>query len=168
MRPIEAWRRLSTCNAVSLFYQSGAKIRMAACRKSSLLFLSFMTGVTGTGLCGATFAVVNTNDSGSGSLRQALLDANASAGADVINFRIPGNGPFAVKPATALPTITGSVTIDGTTQTNYAGSPKVELNGILTPAGSHGLFLQTFNSLVRGLAINRFKRERIRIDIDGR
>lgn len=34
----------------------------------------------------ATFVVTNTNDSGAGSLRQAILDANAAAGADMITF----------------------------------------------------------------------------------
>ena len=36
----------------------------------------------------AIFTVTNTNDSGPGSLRQAILDANASAGADTITFAI--------------------------------------------------------------------------------
>ena len=39
-----------------------------------------------------TFTVTNTNDAGAGSLRQAILDANASAGADDIVFAIPGPG----------------------------------------------------------------------------
>lgn len=34
----------------------------------------------------ATFTVTNTNDAGAGSLRQAVLDANAAAGADAIQF----------------------------------------------------------------------------------
>ena len=34
----------------------------------------------------ATFTVTNSNDSGSGSLRQAIADANAAAGADSIEF----------------------------------------------------------------------------------
>ena len=42
----------------------------------------------------ATFTVINTNDSGAGSLRQAVIDANANAGADTIDFNIPGGGPF--------------------------------------------------------------------------
>jgi len=40
----------------------------------------------------ATFTVINTNDSGAGSFRQALISANGSAGADTINFNIPGGG----------------------------------------------------------------------------
>ena len=34
----------------------------------------------------ATYTVTNTNDSGAGSLRQAVLDANANAGVDTVNF----------------------------------------------------------------------------------
>ncbi len=37
------------------------------------------------------FTVLNTNDSGTGSLRQAILDAN-SMGGGTINFNIPGSG----------------------------------------------------------------------------
>ena len=38
----------------------------------------------------ATFTVTNTNDSGAGSLRQAVLDANTASGADTINFSVTG------------------------------------------------------------------------------
>jgi len=41
-----------------------------------------------------TFAVTNTNDSGAGTLRQAILDVNATAGADVIDFNIPTPGAY--------------------------------------------------------------------------
>jgi hypothetical protein len=37
-----------------------------------------------------TFSVTNLDDSGAGSLRQAVLDANAASGADVINFSVTG------------------------------------------------------------------------------
>src|SRR5687768_9904507 len=40
----------------------------------------------------ATFVVTNTNDSGAGSLRQAIIDANNSPGFDNITFNIPGGG----------------------------------------------------------------------------
>ncbi len=39
---------------------------------------------------GATFTVTNTNDSDAGLLRQAILCANATAGADVINITAMG------------------------------------------------------------------------------
>src|SRR5437773_9644181 len=75
------------------------------------------------------YFVTNTNDSGPGSLRQALLNSNASAGvADAINFLI-GNGAQTISPASPLPTITDPVTIDATTQVGYVGSPLIELNG---------------------------------------
>ena len=64
----------------------------------------------------ATFTVTTTNDAGSGSLRQAMLDANAAAGADTIVFAIAGTGPHVIAPVTPLPIITGPVTIDGFTQ----------------------------------------------------
>ena len=38
------------------------------------------------------YTVINTNNSGSGSLRQAIIDANAYAGVDTINFNIAGGG----------------------------------------------------------------------------
>jgi predicted outer membrane repeat protein len=38
----------------------------------------------------ATFSVTNTNDSGAGSLRQAVLDANAAPGPDAIDFAVTG------------------------------------------------------------------------------
>ena len=56
-----------------------------------------------------TFTVTNTNDSGPGSLRQAMLDANASTGTtDTIAFNIPGAGPHTIQPASLLPTVTRS------------------------------------------------------------
>ena len=41
----------------------------------------------------ATFTVTNTNDTGPGSFRQAIVDANDNAGADTIAFAIPGADP---------------------------------------------------------------------------
>lgn len=38
----------------------------------------------------ATFTVSNTSDNGAGSLRQAIIDANALAGDDIINFSLSG------------------------------------------------------------------------------
>jgi hypothetical protein len=54
-----------------------------------------------------TFSVTNLNDSGPGSLRQAILDANATAGADVIH--ITANGQLNL--LSPLPIITEAATI---------------------------------------------------------
>src|SRR6185436_7051257 len=68
-----------------------------------------------SGQAAAMFVVTNTNDSGAGSLNQAILDANANPGADLITFNI-GSGATTITPTTLLPTITDPVVIDGTTQ----------------------------------------------------
>ena len=109
----------------------------------------------------ASFTVTNTNDDGPGSLRQAILDANASPGADTINFQIPGGNVPTIAPLSPLPDITEAITIDGTTQ----AAGRVELTGaqIPTPAPlpdgrfATALRLKGGNSLVRGLVINRFQ-----------
>ncbi|HYP19592.1 MAG TPA: hypothetical protein VEY08_05910, partial [Chloroflexia bacterium] len=62
-----------------------------------------------------TYTVTNTNDSNTGSLRQAILDANANPGADKITFNIPGGGVHRISPVTPLPGISEAVTIDGYT-----------------------------------------------------
>ena len=46
---------------------------------------------------GATYPVTNTNNLGLGSLRQALLDANANPGLDTITFSIPGTGVHTIQ-----------------------------------------------------------------------
>ncbi|MBI3949375.1 MAG: HYR domain-containing protein [Acidobacteria bacterium] len=101
--------------------------------------------------------VTNTNDSGFGSLRQKILDANANPGVDTICFNIPGAGPHTINLISALPTITNPVVIDGTTQPGFAGTPLIELNGASAGSSTDGLVIITAgNSTVRGLVINRF------------
>src|SRR6185437_10022240 len=50
-----------------------------------------------------TFSVTNLGDGGPGSLRQAILDANAAPGADTITFSSSASGTIAL--ASTLPTI---------------------------------------------------------------
>ena len=115
----------------------------------------------------ASFTVTNTNDSGPGSLRQVILDANASPGTDTITFNIPGAGPHTIQPASALPTITDPVVIDGYTQpgatpnTNGPGLGinamlMIELDGSMMGAEANGLHITGGNSAVGGLVINSF------------
>ena len=104
-------------------------------------------------MSGTIFTVTTTADSGPSTLRQAITDANLAAGPDDIHFAIPGAGPHAIAPLTNLPTITSPVTIDGTTQSGFAGLPLIELRG--APGISIGLRISAGSSTVRGLAINR-------------
>lgn len=111
----------------------------------------------------STYTVTTTADSGLGSFRQALLNANANLGLDTIAFNISGIGPFMITPASALPTITDPVVIDGTTQMGYAGTPLIEVNGSNLPAATDGLLISAGGSTVRGLAINLCPRDAIRL-----
>jgi hypothetical protein len=103
----------------------------------------------------AVFTVTTAADAGAGSLRQAILDANASPGADEIRFAI-GSGPQTIRVESSLPEIADPATIDGTTQPGYEGVPLVELNGGLVP-GRDGLVVSAGNSVIRGLVVNRFR-----------
>ena len=108
------------------------------------------------------YTVTNTNDSGPGSLRQAILDSNNSFGGGIINFNIPGGGVQTIKPLSMLPTITEAVTIDATTQPGYDGTPIIEIDGEEAAnnadgSGASGIVIFAPNVTVRGLVINRFQ-----------
>ena len=105
----------------------------------------------------ATFTVTNTADSGAGSLRQAIIDANALAGADTITFNIGGGGAQTINLTAALPTITGQTTIDGRSQGGFSGTPLIRIDGGL--AGFDGLTMSGTSdfSIIRGLVITRFR-----------
>lgn len=72
----------------------------------------------------ATYDVINLNDAGAGSLRQALTDANGNAGTDTVTFTATGT----INLASNLPSITESVIIDATTAADVVGGPDVVLN----------------------------------------
>jgi titin len=101
------------------------------------------------------YYVTNTNDSGLGSLRQAITNANAHAGHDVIDFDIAGTGPWTISVATPLPIITDPVTIDATTVSGYAGSPLVDLDGSAT-SGAAGLEVTSGGTVITGLSVTGF------------
>src|SRR5437867_3865117 len=115
----------------------------------------------------ATYPVTSTANSGAGSLRQAILDANGNAGPDIINFRIGGAAPYVITLTTPLPSITEAVVIDGTSQTNFAGLPLIVLNGSSAGVDADGLALLVGNCTVRGMVINRFDGYGIRIEGSG-
>jgi uncharacterized repeat protein (TIGR01451 family) len=120
----------------------------------------------------STFTVVNTNDSGTGSLAQAILDANAHANVggapDDIAFNIPGGGVQRVTLQNDLPTLTDAVVMNGYTQpgsspnTNPIDQPDnavldVVIDGSKIPDG-RGLVVGTgaAGSTIEGLVIDGF------------
>lgn len=57
----------------------------------------------------ATYTVTNTSDSGPGSLRQAVTDANAAPGADAVAFAVTGTIPL----TSGVLSVSGELTVDG-------------------------------------------------------
>jgi hypothetical protein len=124
----------------------------------------------------ATFTVMNTNDTGAGSLRQAILDANANAGLDTIAFNISGSGVRTISPASALPTITDPTIIDGYTQpgaspnTQQQGNNAVlliEIDGFGAGNTTSGLTITGGGSTIKGLVINRFRSDGLVFSTNG-
>ncbi|MEZ2244083.1 MAG: S8 family serine peptidase, partial [Microcoleus sp.] len=118
--------------------------------------------------------VTNTKDSGAGSLRAVLNWANSNPGKDTVLFKIPNTDPgyntstnaFTIRPLSPLPQITDSAIIDGTTQPGFSNRPVIELDG--SNAGIvDGLYISAGNSTVRGLTINRFAIDGIRLIDNG-
>ncbi|HKQ97669.1 MAG TPA: hypothetical protein VJV75_07335 [Candidatus Polarisedimenticolia bacterium] len=103
----------------------------------------------------STYSVSTTNDFGPGSLRQAIIDANAATDIDVIRFDIPGPAPHVIQPLDGLPVIAYPVIIDGTTNPDFAGSPVIVIDGSMAGIFS-GLEVWGGASIVRGLVINQF------------
>ncbi|NDJ61022.1 MAG: hypothetical protein GYB67_07845 [Chloroflexi bacterium] len=116
----------------------------------------------------ATFTVTTLDDTGAGSLRQAIIDANATPAADTIVFDIPGSlVVYSIMLNSPLPEITAPVTIDGTTQPGFLTAPVVEIDGTNAGTGVDGLMISAGNSTIRGLIINRFSNNGIRLMTNG-
>jgi uncharacterized repeat protein (TIGR01451 family) len=114
-----------------------------------------------------TFVVSSATDTGlAGELRAAITNANSNPGPDMIVFQV-SLGPITINLTGPLPTIIDPVTIDGTTQPLFAGSPIVELNGAGAGAGADGLNVTAGNTTVRGLVINRFGNRGIAVNSGG-
>ena len=117
---------------------------------------SFTVDSIGDGADSSTIDGVCDDGTGKCTLRAAIMQANATAGADVIAFNIPPGGPRTIQPLTALPAISEPVTIDGSTQPGFAGMPIIELDGTNTLGNAVGLWITAGGSTIRGLVINSF------------
>lgn len=126
--------------------------------------------------------IVNVNNSGQGSFRQFITNANALtnaglaqaglvAGKDNAVFMI-SNGSVAaglratnnyfvggvatISLASALPTVSDPIVIDATLQPGFSSAPAVQLTGTSAGAGANGVAITAGSSVIRGLTINGF------------
>ncbi|HMB96435.1 MAG TPA: hypothetical protein VKK61_10380, partial [Tepidisphaeraceae bacterium] len=123
-------------------------------------------------LFAVVLTVTNTNDSGDGSLRAAINNANVvqTPQSAAILFNIPGSGVHTIKPASQLPTITVQLDLEGTTDSK--GNPLIEIDGEDAGDVSGLVFNRNTNgndkpSIVSGLVINRFEENGIVIGGSG-
>jgi hypothetical protein len=115
-----------------------------------------------TSASAASFLVTSSADSGAGTLRQAILDANANPGADVITFGF-GFGGATISPLTPLPAITEPVTLDALTQPGSVGCATraptllIRLEGSSAGVGAAGLSVTDgVGTTISGFVIRRF------------
>ena len=113
----------------------------------------------------SVFVVNNTDDSGPGSLREAITAANANSGLDSIEFNIPGTGVHTITPMTQLPSITSPVVLDGETQPGAKANTLangdnavllIEISGAIVTNNGNAFVLVTgaSGSTIRGLVID--------------
>src|SRR5271166_5100701 len=127
-------------------------VRRARCRLFALQFEAIERRLLLT-----TFVVTSTADSGPGTLRQAILDVDAdSTPGDTIDFSIGSGGVQIISPLSALPDITNSVTINGTSQPGYPGHPIIVIFGAKAGLNANGLTISAGSSTVQGLDILGF------------
>src|SRR6202043_4168137 len=112
----------------------------------------------------AALVVTSAADSGNGTLRAALITAQRMSGLVTIDFAIGARGSArTINLTSALPTISATVLIDGTSQggSGYSGPPLIELNGARAGGSASGLVLTGNNSTIEGLFIDRFAQDGI-------
>ncbi len=137
---------------------------------------------------------VNRNDSGQGSLRQCLLNANALANAGLAQVGRPAGidnvicmladgtprpglsasyasqftaGVASIALTSALPAVSSPAVIDAQTQPGWTSAPIVEVGGAGAGAGAIGFSLTAGQTTVRGLTINRFASHGIAVSAAG-
>lgn len=123
------------------------------------ILLSFLASLASA----ADFNVTTTADSGPGSLRQAILDANAAPGADTIKFAITGAGAAPVINITGtLPEITGTLTMEGTSQ---SGASLMEIKSSGGDAGDSIITIAATGCALKNIRLSSAKADNILLRI---
>jgi CSLREA domain-containing protein/uncharacterized repeat protein (TIGR01451 family) len=166
---------LFSCTVLFVIAQALATIPTSASGKNPATIQSsdFSGQAAQPAAVAATFTVNSSDDHNDGTcnagdctLREAINAANTNAGTDTIAFAI-GSGAQTITPASALPAISGTVIINGTTQPGFSGVPLIEISGANVGEGISGLTINAANCTIRGLIINRFGAQGININSSG-
>ena len=127
----------------------------------------------------STFTVTSPDDSGPGTLRQAIVDANGQGGQDRIEFNLPvdGSGMFqgAISIDSPLPAILTPLVIDGFSQPGTSPNPNsstfddalyVKIDGTMAGASANGLEIDDKGSgtTIQGLDLANFSGSAIAIE----
>ena len=105
-------------------------------------------------------------------LRAALEETNALAGADTVWFDIPTSDPFytvsplafTLNPITPYDPISGPLILDATTQAGWTGDPIIQLDGTLAAGATAGLVIAGSDNTIAGFIIHSFEDEGLEID----
>ncbi|MBK8293777.1 MAG: right-handed parallel beta-helix repeat-containing protein [Solirubrobacterales bacterium] len=133
---------------------AGAFAGVLAFEESARASTITVNGVTDSasdnGVCNLREAITAANtDSASGAMAG---ECAAGAGSDRIEFSIPGAGPHIIAPTTALPQITETAVIDGSTDPG-----EIVLDGNAVAPPSNGIDISADDSVVRAMTIVRWQ-----------
>ncbi len=115
---------------MTTFWFSGRQINRITRRRQNRRRQVVLEDLEGRQLL-STFTVTSTNDSGIGSLRQAIISSNATTGSAVnaIDFKIGSGGTHTISLQSALPAVCHPAVIDGNTLPGTGAAPRIVLNG---------------------------------------
>lgn len=117
------------------------------------------------------YSVTNTNNTGAGSLNDAISQANTNPGADTIVFNLPEDFSMTISLTSALPAITGPLFINGYSQSgSNAGTSvatrliRVNIDGTGLPGNTNIFDINSTDVTIAGLAIYKATRCGIQIN----
>ena len=115
----------------------------------------------------SNYTVKNANDSGPGSLRDAITKADFNGGSNVIDFAITSGGIQTIVLGSPLPTLDDAITIDGYSQNGSQSNTTPDgtnaklaiqiLGTNLGAAQGFGLIINSPNVVIDGLTLSGFK-----------
>ncbi len=161
------WRRsyiehLAYRNQVRFASLSGFFVLLTAAVATFAIVVTIFPDRGASPVLAATVTVNSNNDVNDGScnlvhcsLREAIIRANLTLGADTITF---SGAPFTITPNTQLPSLTGD-------STTIQGGGQITINGASAGASSYGINIQGDNSIVQGLIIHSLSASAISVGV---